>query len=512
MLKQLLRKHPDAAEGWQLLADMATTAGRTELARLALAQYLAREPGDASCWARLADLLTTHGLLQEALRTWRMAADACTRDTSILRAWGQMALGLRALPDAENATRQLLALPDGKAAGLELQADCHKATGDPESAMAAYRAALEVDGNRASALYALAELDLAGRHEPFIEKLLERLQATSLPAREQSQVQFTLALRCERQQRFTQAMAHFHRANALAAAAQTVAAPGYQRNRIEQRTDRLQAEFPATTVQRPLPELPVGVTPIFIVGMPRSGTTLVERILAAHSSVATAGELELAQLAYLQLQRERLRADVSGPVEPGDPKQLQWLEDAREQYLEGLLERAGAAPFVIDKMPGNFLYAGLLRLLFPRAPIIHMLRDPRATCLSLYRANLGAHESYQHSLTDLRHYYLQYQKLMAHWRAVLPDPFVELRYEPLVSAPETMIPALLDAIGLPQETACLNFHAQPGTILTASHQQAREPVYTRSIEQWQQYGEALGPLLELQPETESSRELAAIHR
>ncbi len=506
----LLASRPEDPVGWQLLAQLATLRGEAQQEIHALRQWLARQPNQPSGWLRLASVLAAEGQLQEALESLREAVPQCPADTRLLLARGRIALSLMSIDEALTSAQDLGAQPGGAASASELLGDCKRAQGDVAAALQAYRRALELDGERTSALFALVELDSTGNETAFAHARITALEDRNLPPARARHLQFTLALLQERRGDWGSAAGHLHRANMLALAEQRER-PLYRQSAMERRIAGLQEAFPAATLAESLKPLPIGATPIFIVGLPRSGTTLLERILASHSSVISAGEPEFAQRAWLDFQYHRQTTGRDGPVDTGHPVDAEGLEVAREQYLEGLLERAGSASWIIDKMPGNFLYAGFLRLLFPDAPILNMLRDPRATSLSLYRANLTEHATYQHALTDLCHYHQQYRDLMNHWRLHLPDPFLEVRYERLVTEPGPMIKALLAALKLPFEATCLQFHEQTATILTASHQQARQPVYTASIDAWKRYGEELGPALHLHPEPESPRELRPGH-
>ncbi|HZW59418.1 MAG TPA: sulfotransferase, partial [Woeseiaceae bacterium] len=173
------------------------------------------------------------------------------------------------------------------------------------------------------------------------------------------------------------------------------------------------------------------------------------------------------------------------------------LEDARERYVEALFARGLSGPCVVDKLPANFEIAGFLRLLFPNAPIVHAVRDLRATGFSLFNANFGAHEPWKYDLDDLAHYLREYRRLMSHWRAVLPGPFIEVAYEELVADPGQRIPALLTAVGLECEPACLEFHRQSRPIMTASHAQVQRPAYTDAIGHWRHYADWLGAVAQL---------------
>ncbi|MDZ7669338.1 MAG: sulfotransferase [Gammaproteobacteria bacterium] len=192
------------------------------------------------------------------------------------------------------------------------------------------------------------------------------------------------------------------------------------------------------------------VTPIFVIGLPRSGTTLIEQILASHPRVEAGGELTAAMQCEQEFRQQRHAAGRTGRVEASDATDRALLETARERYLEALFERNLDAPFIVDKLPANFRIAGFLRLLFAAAPIMHSRRQGAATCFSLYNANFAGHEPYYHDLEHLAHYYGQYRRLMQHWHEVVEPPLHTVHYEALVTDPARQIPALLHAPVLDQ--------------------------------------------------------------
>lgn len=232
--------------------------------------------------------------------------------------------------------------------------------------------------------------------------------------------------------------------------------------------------------------------PIFVLGMPRSGTTLTESILASHPMVYGAGELpDLMEIAA------RPRGGVAGY-----PLNLQGITQAElkamgEHYAVALQARAPGSPRITDKMPANFNCVGLIHLMLPRARIVHVRRNPVDTCLSCYTRlfNRSQHQSYD--LVEIGRYYRGYAQLMAHWRAVLPaGSLYNLDYEALVADPEPQARALLDYCGLEWDDACLQFHKTERHVRTASVTQVRQPMYRTSVEKWRLYERHLGPLLD----------------
>ncbi|HTZ72242.1 MAG TPA: tetratricopeptide repeat protein [Acetobacteraceae bacterium] len=234
--------------------------------------------------------------------------------------------------------------------------------------------------------------------------------------------------------------------------------------------------------------------PVFVVGMPRSGTTLVEQILASHKQVHGAGELP--DLPRLLAVLERPDAGLCLP-EAAHVLPPEAMRAVGAAYLDGVRMRAPKAARIVDKLPGNFLRLGLIHLALPQAKIIHIARDPVDTCLSCFAKLFSGHLPYAYDLAELGRFYRAYEGLMAHWREILPPgTMLELRYEHLVSDIETETRRLLTHCDLPWDDACLAFHENRRAVQTFSATQVRRPLYASSIGRWGAYGHLAGPLLE----------------
>ncbi len=232
--------------------------------------------------------------------------------------------------------------------------------------------------------------------------------------------------------------------------------------------------------------------PVFIVGMPRSGTTLTEQIISSHPDSAGAGELTALP---------KLRRPFIAQGFRGYGKWIRGLTRAdvrkvAEDYLKILDGVSADALRVTDKMPHNYENLGLIALLFPNARIVHCTRDPRDTCVSCFTTPLNLHlHRYTNDLTTLGGYYREYVDLMDHWREVLPIPIYESNYEELVGSLEEKAHGLIDFIGLPWDPACLAFHESKRAVFTASKAQVRQPLYSSSVARWRRYEKHLGPLV-----------------
>jgi hypothetical protein len=229
-------------------------------------------------------------------------------------------------------------------------------------------------------------------------------------------------------------------------------------------------------------------TPIFIVGMPRSGTTLVDQILAAHPQVAAAGELTYIEDLMSDLPR---MVGLERSLEVLSALDAATVQAAGQRYWARLQHWGRGAARVTDKMPQNFFYLGLISALFPKARVIHCRRNPLDTCLSCYMHNFT---DFATSLESLGFYYRQYARLMEHWRRVLPMRMHEVQYEELVAQPESASRELIAFCGLEWSATCLAFHERGGAVHTASRLQVRRPIYTSAVERWRRYEKHLQPL------------------
>jgi hypothetical protein len=275
------------------------------------------------------------------------------------------------------------------------------------------------------------------------------------------------------------AFEHARRCNALHSEINRAAGAVFDADEHRRLIDRLIAEFSPVYFQRVRSQGTDSRVPIFVLGMVRSGTTLAEQILASHPLVHGAGELpDVARLGEGLAQLDAASARS--------------LADAHVCKLQA---RGGGAIRVVDKNPSNFLHLGVIATLFPRAAIIHCRRDPLDTCVSCFFQHLGDPFLFKYDLDHLGIYYREYERLMAHWRAVLPMPLFELRYEELTADPEAVSRRLLAYCGLEWDERCLRFHETERTVRTLSVLQVRRPMYRDSVGRWKRYETHLQPLI-----------------
>jgi LPS sulfotransferase NodH len=228
------------------------------------------------------------------------------------------------------------------------------------------------------------------------------------------------------------------------------------------------------------------------VGQPRTGSTLVERIITSHSAVHSAGELQQFRLSIRRLTaiagRERLSPAIVAAAANLDPRQL------GEAYLHAVRTLRGSTPRFVDKLPNNFLFLPLIAKALPNASIVHVTRAPMDACFASFKQLFADAYAHSYDQQEMARHFLRYHRLMEAWRACLGNRLIEVSYEALVSDVEPQTRRLVHALGLPWEDACLAFHRQDGAVSTASAVQVRTPAHTRSVGRWRRYETHLGPM------------------
>jgi tetratricopeptide (TPR) repeat protein len=360
-----------------------------------------------------------------------------------------------------------------------------------------FQTALRLDPNNSWAFSGLSRLAAAGEFS-FSNDELGRLETMACrsngPIKERISLYFALARVREQAGDYDKAFTHYRQANELLKDYLRSVAMAYDSVRHTRLVNGLIAVC--------TPEFFEGVrsfgvaseVPIFVVGMPRSGTTLAEQILASHPSVCGAGELhDISQIVIKLGQRlggpDKYPGSL-GRLEPGPVRAL------AEEYLAKLQQCGGAATRVVDKMPLNYQHLGVIAALFPRARVIHCRREPIDTCLSCYFQDFAWPLPFGPDLSHLGSHYREYERLMAHYTRVLPLPLFELRYEELIDNQEAVTRRLLDFCGLEWDDRCLRFHETERTVNTSNTLQVRKPLYRSSVDRWKRYEAHLAPLLQ----------------
>jgi hypothetical protein len=317
-----------------------------------------------------------------------------------------------------------------------------------------------------------------------------QLEAQGLPAETRTQFSFALAKALEDRGDHAQAFELYAAGNRLRRSLEH-----YDPVQTEVINERIRIVFHAAFLERHAGEGHPDPAPIFVVGLPRSGSTLIEQILGSHSQVDATHELPEAGRLVVRINRGR--RDGTGYQEAvRDLDAGQWAALGRA-YIDDTRKYRRGAPRFVDKMPNNFPSIGLLALALPNARFVNARRHPLDTCLSCYRQLFARGQPFTYDLAELGYYYLEYEKMMAHWHESLPARVLDVQYEDVVADLPGQVKRLLSFCGLPLEDACLRFWETERAIRTASSEQVRQPIYDSSVNAWRHYERELAPLIEI---------------
>jgi tetratricopeptide (TPR) repeat protein len=376
-----------------------------------------------------------------------------------------------------------------------------KTVGRLDAAIQAYRAAIKLSPNMGEAYWSLANLKTFRFTDDDIANMRAAIRSEDGDAEDQSHLGFALGKALEDREDFDGAFKYYQRGNAIRRI----------NHRFDPRKNTYNAARQIHTCTAEFFESRNGVgcaapDPIFIVGLPRAGSTLLEQILASHSAVEGTAELpDIIAISRKLADRKREHSAGKYPeiLEDLTPEKLRELG---EGYLASTRIQRSDTPFFIDKMPNNFLHIGLIHLILPNSRIIDARRHPMAGCFAGFKQLFAQGQTFTYSLEDIGYYYRNYVKLMDHWDTVLPGRVLRVKYEDMVADTEWQIRRLLDYCELPFEEQCLRFYDTDRAIRTPSSEQVRQPIFTEGLEQWRKFEKhldplkkALGPLLERYP-------------
>lgn len=471
-------------------ADALLDRKRYEEAARVYRHVVTLDAGKANAWYNLGYALKAAGHFEDALDAYRSALDAGISDPQEvhLNRAGIYSNQLHRGDQAERELRAALArCPDYLPALLNL-GNLHEERGLRNEAVDCYRTILAAAGSegitfRHEAMARLAQLEPPESTDAPILDDLRQAALSSVDPAVRANLWFALGWAYERLQCTDPAFAAFEKGNASC----RQGGPGYDRTRHVRLVDALIGQFASPT---PAEAAPVAPAPLFICGMFRSGSTLLEQALSAHPAMFAGGELDL------------LPRLVSGPLAPFPASMARTTvahcaEFARayRAHLEHVFPGAAGARYITDKRPDNFLLIGLIKRLFPAAKILHAVRDPLDTGLSVFMQHLDPKVApYATSLSDIGHYYAHYRRLMAHWKTLYPEDIHDVDYDALVRAPQAVLTEVLGGLGLAWDPACLQFHRLGNTVKTASYWQVRQPLYRHASGRWTRYAGHIGPL------------------
>ena len=482
-----IRLNPHIAEAYNGLGARSGTRGKRPKRSPTTAPRWPSTPNFPTPWSIWLTRLRERGDLAQAETLCRQAIALNPAIAEAHNALGVILWNNGAVAEAVASYGEALRLAPQRANVHHNLGHAYRDLGQFDQARQEYAAALRLNPQDVKPYYSLSVIQ---HFTPADQATVNNLEAVAarddLPAIEHRQMHLALGKVYDDLGQFDRAFSHFHEAN-------EIVRPGFDRTPFLRLVERMEAWFPKSRFTAGGNSGNPSQLPIFIVGMPRSGTTLVEQIIASHPQVYGCGELTDVDSLANELWGDRLwQPSVPPPPSGLEAKRLAPLAEA---YLQRRRAVCGDALRITGKMPSNYFHLGLIALLFPQARVIHCRRDPLDTCLSCFFTNFQTSPAYHYRLEDLGFYYRLYLRLMEHWRTVLPLAMLEVDYEDLVGRPEELSRKMIDFCGLPWDDHCLRYHENRRPVQTSSVWQVRQPIYRTSIDRWKHYIKHLEPLL-----------------
>ena len=489
LCREVLKKKPDDVNGLVLLASIASKMEQKEDAIVLLERAVELKPKFARAWADLAESYSE-------IEDYGKALDAVQRVIQLQPdlPFGFMIRGsiLGKMHDHEGAINSygdaLKIEPDHMGSNMGL-GNVLKTVGRYEESVAAYKKCVEIQPIFAEAYWSLANLKTYTFDESEIKAMEEHVKNDQMPINNKAFFHIALANAKEKQKDYEEAWVNFERGNDLRRQEEV-----YDSVQTQVTHDQLIEVFNEELIESIKDKGCPSKAPILIVGLPRSGSTLIEQILASHSLVE--GTKELPDLSLLA--RKLTKSRPQGIKYPDAVKDMsdEELVEYGEDYLTTTKRYRTDKPHFIDKMPNNFANIGFLKMILPNAKVINAQRNPLDSCISSYKQLFYKGQSWSYDLFEIAEYYLEYQRMMDHWHKLFPGEILDLKYENLINNQQDETESLLKYCGLEWEEQCLKFYETERSINTASSEQVRQPIYKGAMNAWKNYESHIGPLIE----------------
>ena len=484
IFRDVLRQHPDHVHALIGLATLALDTGNVKDAKTLLNHGLRISPHTDSLWRGLARAYSESAAYEEA----KDAAERAVKlAPEVADCWTMLGTVLAGALEPEKAraafAKSLSIKPEQPRVWLSL-GHVEKTIGNPLESESAYAKAYAMDPLLGEAMWSKADLKTYRFSANEIEQMEQTLSDTGVLDANLAAFHFALGKAYEDDSNFDRSFHHYEEGNRIKARLENFSIEDFKA-----RNKKIRAAFPHP--QTGMSDDSQTSQPIFILGMPRAGSTLIEQILASHSQVE--GTMELPQI--LNFTREVESVDGGyARLQGSDGQRMR--SNYAERYLRETEAFRSGKKFFIDKMPNNFAHIGFIANIFPEAIFIDARRSPMDCCFSVFKQNFARGQTFSYGLERVAEYYKEYRMMMNHWHAVMPKKILEVRYENVVADLESEVQRLLDHCGLDFEQDCVDFHKTDRAVRTASAQQVRQPIYKTGVSHWRNFEAWLTPLQE----------------
>lgn len=491
-IKDYLTRHPTDVMAIRMLAEVAARIGRYEDAENLLARCLELAPSFAAARHNYAIVLLRRNKPEEAVRqvSTLLKSDASNPNYTVLLAAALVRVG--GYDEAIKIYEKLLKEYPKQPKSWMSFGHALKTVGRTQEAIEAYNTSIRMLPQLGEAYWSLANLKTFKFTDADIEAMRAQLARTDIEEQDRLHLHFALGKALEDKGLYEESFKHYEEGNELAEPR-----GNYDADEVTLRLEKSQSFFTAEFFASRKGQGCPAPDPIFVVGMPRAGSTLVEQILSSHSLVEGTMELpDILSIANRLAGKER-KSDASKYPDVLAELSADELRELGEEYIANTrVQRKTDKPFFVDKMPNNFVHVGLIRLILPNAKIIDARRHPLACCFSGFKQHFAHGQNFSYGLDRIGRYYRDYVLLMKHFDAVLPGYVHRVIYEDMVADTENEVRKLLNFCGLEFESACLSFYKTERAVRTASSEQVRQPIYSEGVDQWKNYESWLGPLKE----------------
>jgi tetratricopeptide (TPR) repeat protein len=490
LLRGILSKDANNVRALRLLGGIAAEASRFKPARKLLERAVQLKPGFIPGWNELATVCMKQDRYDEALEAVQRALDL---DPKMVQSWiirGNILTRAQRHEESLEAYRQALKFSPNSAGALSQVGHVLKTIGRQEESIEAFRKCIRAHPGFGEAYWSLANLKTFEFAPEEVEVMEEMAADERLP--DEARVNFFLSLgkHYENEKDYDRAFEHYRQGNDLRRTHEI-----YDPVQTQVVHDRIIEVFSGDYLREREGWGDPDPAPILIVGLPRSGSTLIEQILASHSQVE--GTMELPDLSRVITELSRRSPRGVEYPEAATGLDREGAAALGRAYLDSTARYRTGKAYFIDKMPNNFSSIGFLHLILPNAKVIDARRHPLDSCLGSYKQLFFKGQSFTYEQFELGHYYLEYRRIMDHWNAVLPGKVLDVHYEQMVLDQENQTRRLLEHCGLPWEDQCLRFYETERAINTASSEQVRQPIYTKALNFWRNYEPHLGELIEI---------------